>query len=144
MQEPDLTMEIETSPSPEDEQEVWGGLHRHNEHYLPSVGDVTFAVFLRGSGDMILGGVLAKAGRGWLHIRTLWVDPIVRRHGYGARLVAMAEAKARRLGCHGAYLDTFSYQARPFYERCGYEVFGTLDNYPQGHQRFFMRKALKG
>ena len=46
------------------------------------------------------------------------------------------EAEAIRRGCRGAYLDTFSYQARPFYERLGYEVFGTLDDYPAGHQRF--------
>ena len=52
------------------------------------------------------------------------------------------EAEAIRRGCKGAYLDTFSYQARPFYEKLGYEVFGTLDDYPTGHQRFYMRKRL--
>lgn len=40
------------------------------------------------------------------------------------------------------YLDTFDFQARPFYERHGYEVFGTLDDYPPGHSRFFLRKDL--
>jgi hypothetical protein len=50
--------------------------------------------------------------------------------------------EAIRRGCRGAYLDTFSYQARPFYEKLGYAVFGTLDDYPPGHQRFFMRKRL--
>jgi hypothetical protein len=52
------------------------------------------------------------------------------------------EAEAIRRGCHGAFLDTFSYQARPFYEKLGYEVFGTLEDYPPGHQRFYMRKRL--
>ena len=33
-------------------------------------------------------------------------------------------------------------QARAFYERSGYELFGELDHYPQGHRRFFMRKRL--
>jgi hypothetical protein len=53
------------------------------------------------------------------------------------------EAEAIRRGCHSAYLDTFSYQSRPFYEKLGYEVFGTLDDYPRGHQRFYMRKRLQ-
>ena len=51
-------------------------------------------------------------------------------------------AEAIRRGCWGAYLNTFSYQARPFYEKLGYQVFGTLDVYPAGHQEFFMRKRL--
>jgi GNAT superfamily N-acetyltransferase len=143
VQEQDLELELDRSPAPEDTQVVWNGLRQHNDEYVPATGDVTFAVFLRGTKGTILGGVLAKAGRGWLHLNTLWVDPSVRGQGYGVKLVAAAEAEARQLGCHSAYLDTFSYQARPFYERCGYEVFGTLDDYPQGHQRFFMRKSLK-
>jgi hypothetical protein len=31
---------------------------------------------------------------------------------------------------------------RPFYERRGYEVFGTLDDYPKGHKKFFLKKKL--
>ena len=54
------------------------------------------------------------------------------------------ESVAVRRGCTHAHLDTFSYQARPFYERRGYSVFGTLDDYPPGHQRFFMAKRLSG
>jgi len=52
------------------------------------------------------------------------------------------EHAAKERGCTAAHLDTFSFQARPFYESLGYEVFGTLDDYPQGHQRFFMKKTL--
>ena len=52
------------------------------------------------------------------------------------------QTEALRRGCRAAYLDTFSYQARPFYEKLGYEVFGTLDDYPLGHQRFFMRTVF--
>lgn len=52
------------------------------------------------------------------------------------------EETAARRGCTRAHLDTFSYQARPFYERRGYRVFATLDDYPTGHQRFYMDKTL--
>jgi endonuclease/exonuclease/phosphatase (EEP) superfamily protein YafD len=37
---------------------------------------------------------------------------------------------------------TFSFQARPFYEKFGYEVFATLEDYPPGHRKYFLRKAL--
>jgi len=33
-------------------------------------------------------------------------------------------------------------QARPFYEKLGYRVFGTLENHPVGHQHYFMTKKL--
>jgi hypothetical protein len=52
------------------------------------------------------------------------------------------EIEARRRGCRNAYLDTFSYQAPQFYERLGYVAFGTLQDYPPGHQRVFMNKQL--
>lgn len=41
-----------------------------------------------------------------------------------------------------AALDTFEYQARPFYEKLGYQLFGTLDGYPPGYRQFYLRKRL--
>ena len=138
----ELMIEIDESPSSHDEQTVRDGLRRYDSEQVPSEGYAEFGVFLRTAEGVLLGGVLAEAGRGWLHVRDLWIDASVRGRGFGSRLIFAAEDEARRRGCHGAYLDTFDYQARPFYERCGYEVFGTLDDYPVGHQRFFMRKSL--
>lgn len=43
--------------------------------------------------------------------------------------------------CHSAWVDTFSFQARGFYEKLGYTVFGQLD-YPPEHRRFFLEKRL--
>jgi hypothetical protein len=42
--------------------------------------------------------------------------------------------------CRRAWLHRF--QARPFYEKLGYRVFGTLENHPAGHQHHFMTKQL--
>jgi len=36
----------------------------------------------------------------------------------------------------------FSFQARGFYEKVGYTVFGRLDDCPPGHSRFYMQKPL--
>ncbi len=138
-----MQIEIDSSPAPEDELIVWDGLREYNEAHVPASGDAAFAVFLRDADGVIHGGVLARAGRGWLHISSLWVEERIRDQGYGTQLMAAAEAEGQRRGCHSAYLDTFSFQAPDFYKQCGYEVFGVLEAFPKGHQRYFMRKSLR-
>lgn len=66
----------------------------------------------------------------------------LRGSGLGASLMRRAEEEAVRRGCRGAWLDTFSFQARGFYERLGYTVFGTIQDYPPGHRRHFMQKTF--
>jgi GNAT superfamily N-acetyltransferase len=98
--------------------------------------------FLKNSRGETMGGLLGAAWGGWLHISYLWVDESMRGQDWGTRLMDHAEAYARERGCHSVTLDTHSFQARPFYEARGYEVFGTLDDYPKGHKKFFLRKKL--
>lgn len=43
-------------------------------------------------------------------------------------MLLQAEQEAIARGCRGAWLDTYSFQARGFYERLGYAVFGILDH----------------
>ena len=62
--------------------------------------------------------------------------------GNGTRLLQAAEAYAVERGCFAATLETHSFQARPFYEKYGYQVFATLDDWPPGHAKYFMRKQL--
>ncbi len=78
----------------------------------------------------------------WLYIDLLWVKDELRGRGYGRRLLTLAENEARQRGAKNAYLDTFSFQAPEFYEQLGYEVFGELQDYPAGHQRYFFTKKL--
>jgi GNAT superfamily N-acetyltransferase len=90
----------------------------------------------------VIGGLWGRTAWGWLHMDTLYVPEALRRAGIGARLVAMAEEEAKRRGCLGAWLDTFSFQARGFYESIGYRVFGTIEDQPPGHARHFLQKPF--
>jgi hypothetical protein len=60
----------------------------------------------------------------------------------GAAGMGHPQRQARPQDCTDAFLDTFSFQARPFYEKLGYHIFGTLENHPAGHQHYFMTKKL--
>ncbi|HEY7297377.1 MAG TPA: GNAT family N-acetyltransferase [Xanthobacteraceae bacterium] len=108
---------------------------------LPDYFPVNFV--LRGERGDVLGGVLGQLWGGWLHVTHLWVADAARGAGHGTRLMRNAEAYALSRGAVGAAVETHSFQARPFYERLGYEVFGKLDGYPPGHAKFFLRKALE-
>ena len=63
--------------------------------------------------------------------------------GYGKALMEQAELIAVANECAGMWLDTYEFQARGFYEKLGFEVFGTLDDHPAGQKRFFLRKRLR-
>ena len=88
-------------------------------------------------------GVSGKLNWNWLQVSLLWVDESLRGEGYGEKLMAMIEDLGREKGCTRAHLSTFSFQAKAFYESLGYEAFATLDDYPPGHARSFMRKVLQ-
>lgn len=92
----------------------------------------------------IVGGLLGTTHWGWLHVTVLAVDEALRGQGWGTRLLREAERIAVGRGCHHAWLDTFSFQARPFYERLGYRAFGELADYPTGQSRIFLAKPLDG
>ncbi len=72
----------------------------------------------------------------------VFVPGAQRGQGLGTRILSMTEDEARARGCVGAWLDTHSWQARPFYEKLGYTAFAELPDYPPGHSRFFVQKRL--
>ena len=116
-----------------------------DHHNIASTGQADWypvAFFLRDEAGEVLGGLLGEIWAGWLHIRTLALAPPARGQGFGRELMQRAEAYARERGCTNAFLDTFSFQARPFYEKLGYRLFCVLENHPAGHQHFFMTKRL--
>jgi hypothetical protein len=58
--------------------------------------------------------------------------------------MALAEEEALRRGCAKAFVETLSFQALPFYEKCGYEVFSCLADFPPGGARYALTKNLGG
>ncbi len=139
----DLLFTVEQALSRTDVGVLENGL---GEHALPFTGVYGFrplGVFARGPDGDVRAGAVGRVNWNWLDISLVWVAPGLRHQGIGEQLMAAIENAGRERGCRYAHLDTFSYQARPFYERLGYRVFATLDDYPPGHQRFYLRKELR-
>ena len=133
----------ETRPRPQDVAAVENAVHRHNMTLMNDWNFQRVAVFLRDDADRVMGGALGGIWGGWLHLNFLWVTDALRGQGYGSQLLARVEEQARERKCRGIFLETHSFQARPFYDRRGYVVVGQIDGYPDGHSYYMMCKRLK-
>jgi len=100
------------------------------------------ALALRDGDGRLRGGAYGATMWGWLMVDGLWVATELRGQGYGSRLLDAAESVAMRRGCRGAWLGTFDFQARSFYERNGYRVHGQLAGFPSGHTHFHLAKRF--
>lgn len=132
----------EPTPRPEDVAIVRAGLSVYNRRHAPDDAFHPLTLFVRDGHGSVLGGVLGGDIWHWLYVDILWLSDELRGQGYGSRLLAEAERLAIEHVCIGSHLDTMSFQARAFYERHGYTVYGVLDNFPPGHRKYLLQKPL--
>jgi GNAT superfamily N-acetyltransferase len=138
----DLNVDFEPFIGDDVRKFIEDGVIDHNTAVTGISGYFPANFVLRSERGEVLGGLLGMIWGGWLQVKILWVSQVVRGQGHGARLMGAAEAYARERACIGVNLDTFSFQARPFYERLGYAVIATHQDYPPGHARYFLEKRL--
>src|SRR5262245_2841008 len=99
-------------------------------------------VVARDSAGKVQGGLRGGTYWHWLYVEWLWVAEAWRKRGTGSRLLRQAEQIARKRGCVGVYLDTFSFQAPGFYRKQGYKKIGQLAGLPPRGTRIWFSKAL--
>ncbi len=121
---------------------IGGGINAYNNAQAGEQHGKLLCFVVRAPDGKVTGGIIGETHWDWFYVNLMWLPEELRRHGYGKQLLALAEEEARRRGARHAYLDTFSFQAPEFYKKYGYQVFGTLENFPQGHQRYFLTKDL--
>ena len=143
-----LHIELTTTPALEDMASLNEGIQQYNRQAVPGIPEVSedlhFAVFARDADGHVLGGIRASAFSGYLCIELLWLSEVARGCGIESQLVTRAEAFALEHGFTHARVETTSFQARPFHERLGYEVFAILEDCPPGHHSCYLKKNLAG
>lgn len=93
--------------------------------------------------NLIIAGINACLYQwGIAHVDVLFVEEHYRGKGLGSKLLKHVEQEVLTAGATIIYLDTLDFQAKDFYLKLGYEVFGVLENCPKGHSRYFLSKLL--
>ncbi|MFS0634922.1 GNAT family N-acetyltransferase [Mesobacillus foraminis] len=129
----------------EDREYIHHQLFNYNSSHFPEDLKGRFeeiSLFLREEDGKVRGGLLGEIVWNWLEIHTLMVDEDIRKSGYGTKLLAEAEKIAIEKKCDFIKLDTLSFQALEFYEKNGYQVYGTLDHVGRHFKHYYLKKDL--
>ena len=94
------------------------------------------------NGNIVAGFVAEMYCWKVIYVDMVWVDESCRHQGLGTKLIQELERVALEERCTLIHLDTFDFQAKDFYVKLGYEVFGVLEDFPGNHCRYFLKKQL--
>ncbi|GAA5645870.1 MULTISPECIES: GNAT family N-acetyltransferase [Vibrio] len=130
-------------PDEADYQTVRQGIIRYNRPHFSKQDVTPVACFARNELGEVKGGLTGEIYANTLFVEFLWVDDSLRSEGVGRQLMLRAEAEAKALGVTHLYLDTFTFQAREFYIKLGFEEVGRYTGYPtRGVDKIFLQKAI--
>jgi GNAT superfamily N-acetyltransferase len=120
------------------------GIGEYNDAAEPRLSDVRpLACFAREDSGRAVGGAVGRTWGNNVELQQLWLPEALRKHGLGSELLRAFETAARNRGCTLAYLETWSFQAREFYEKQGYQVVLDISGFAPHLSKFTMTKSLE-
>lgn len=142
-----MDMYVIKESTKEESDLIWQGIIEYNSSKLTLKGEVPFKPVNRVMKDLddnVIGGINCELNYVWntLYIDMLWVKEDHRKKGLASKLLNEIELIGKEEGCTLVHLETMDFQAKDFYAKNGYEVFGQLENVPEGHIRYYMKKML--
>lgn len=139
-----MHIEVNIDPEKSDADILSKGIIDFNRSEVPNLepneAEVKLFVFARNESDTVVGGIRAICFWNTLHIELLWLSEECRGTGIGKQMMDSAEVFAIQNGCEKAFVETTSWQAKPFYEKSGYEHIATLSDRPKGHASHYLTK----
>ncbi len=136
-----MQVQIVSNITDSDREELFCGLRGYNNQFIDTRTWGQFGVYSRNEAGSMVGGLIASRKGGWVCIDYLWVSEEARGSGLGSTLMRAAEQEGKRTGCKHALVDTFSFQALPFYVKQGYQLQMSLPDFPdEGIQRHYLTK----
>lgn len=137
-----MKIEIEDSPP----TELTDFLHQQIVDYNRAHRELNqrqpIAAVIRDAQGRIIAGAAGETFGNWLQLKTLWVEERHRGQNLGRQLLQAIEVRAKARACKFCLLDTLDIQAKPFYEKQGYQVQWAQTEYPLTGAKYFMTKEL--
>lgn len=138
-----MQIDVTEQVTQHDQEELLTGLRAFNSQFIDTKDWYELGVYSRDEHGKMLGGLIGKRKGDWLCIDFLWVSEATRGTGLGSKLINAAEKRCREWGCRHMLVDTASFQALPFYQKCGFTLHNSINDFPcQGMQRHYLTKAL--
>lgn len=140
----ELTISDVAPAATSDFEQLKTGLNGYNESQAGTYLREPVSIFIHDPQGKVLGGIMGEIKWGWLYVFGLWVERSLRGQDYGTMLLTKLERYAQNQEIMHVHLETASFQALGFYQKQGYEIFGTLEDMPVGHTSYYLKKTLKG
>lgn len=135
----------DTPDDPSSLKLVDDGIGDYNEAVEPRLAEVRHpSCFARDAAERVVGGAVGRTWGNNAELQQIWLPASLRSHQLGSKLLLEFEAGAIARGCNLLYLETWSFQARGFYEKRGFEVACEISGYAAGVSKFTMTKSLAG
>lgn len=141
-----MRLQITSEINKADKQTVENALYTFNLKHFPVDLRGRYEeinLYLKDENGIVRGGILAEVCWNWLEIHTFMIDEDIRKTGFGTKLLAEIETIALEKECDFIKVDTLSFQALGFYEKNGYQVYGSIDNVGRDFEHYYLKKDLK-
>ena len=116
--------------------------NRRSSRPLDEQWSDTINLILKTKDDKVVGGIMCNMFMYSLYIDVLWVDEKFPEVMAMVQNLLQSRKIAKEKGCILVDTCTFSYQSPDFYVKCGYEIYGILEGYPEGIKKYHLKKVL--
>ena len=99
--------------------------------------------FLAFDNDKLIGGAIGFVEFNWYFLDLLYIDEEYRNRNIGTNLIKEIEKFVLEEHLTGVRMETWNFQAKGFYEKNGYSVFGEIKDCPPGTIDYHLKKEFK-
>lgn len=134
-------MEIKQQLLTEDlKKQIYAGFSRHAIAMTGHDEKFESVAFVAMDGQVMAGAIVVELFWGALHIKYVYVEDQYRAQKLGTQLMEKAFNYAAEHKCPFAFIETMSFQALEFYEKCGFKLEFTRSGYAYGTSFHYLKK----
>ncbi len=98
--------------------------------------------FLAFDKDNLIGGAIGYEQYNWYYLDLMYVNENYRDQGIGTKLLKQIDEYVKANNLSGIRTETWDFQAKGFYEKNGFVVFGEINNCPPGTIEYHLKKEF--